>query len=116
MATEQLIHDRGRGPEIVGTRITVYDVLDYHTYGDHHTLIAASLGLSSVQVLAALKYIEEHRVSVMNEYERMNACEPRENPPEVRAKLRESHKHLLARQQELRRKEERKGGNARLAG
>ena len=24
------IHDRGRGPEIKGTRITVYDVMDYH--------------------------------------------------------------------------------------
>ena len=25
--TTDLIHDRGRGPEIVGTRITVYDLL-----------------------------------------------------------------------------------------
>lgn len=24
---------RGRGPEIAGTRITVYDVLDYRTIG-----------------------------------------------------------------------------------
>ena len=25
----KMIHDRGRGPEIVGTRITVYNVLSY---------------------------------------------------------------------------------------
>jgi len=26
---EEFIHDRGRGPEIKGTRITVYAILDY---------------------------------------------------------------------------------------
>ena len=33
MNTTDLIHDRGRGPEIVGTRITVYDVLEYLASG-----------------------------------------------------------------------------------
>jgi uncharacterized protein (DUF433 family) len=27
---EAKIINRGRGPEIAGTRITVYDILDYH--------------------------------------------------------------------------------------
>lgn len=30
---EAKIIDRGRGPEVAGTRITVYDVLDYHKAG-----------------------------------------------------------------------------------
>ena len=30
---EAKIIDRGRGPELAGTRITVYDVLDYHKEG-----------------------------------------------------------------------------------
>ena len=30
---EAKIIDRGRGPELEGTRITVYDVLDYHKTG-----------------------------------------------------------------------------------
>ena len=44
-----LIVNRGRGPEIAGTRITVYDILDYTRVGHHHTYIAAILGLSSAQ-------------------------------------------------------------------
>ena len=35
------IIDRGRGPEIAGTRITVYDILDYWQDGWHSTAIAA---------------------------------------------------------------------------
>jgi uncharacterized protein (DUF433 family) len=31
--TKPIIHDRGRGPEIEGTRITVYDVMDYYLDG-----------------------------------------------------------------------------------
>jgi uncharacterized protein (DUF433 family) len=31
------IIDRGRGPEIAGTRITVYDIWDYAKVGHHHT-------------------------------------------------------------------------------
>jgi uncharacterized protein (DUF433 family) len=62
------IIDRGRGPEIDGTRITVYDILDYSEQGWHHTAIAAALHLSSDEVLTALRYIEEHREEVMANY------------------------------------------------
>ena len=41
------IIDRGRGPEIAGTRITVYTIWDYASTGDHHSSIALMLGLSS---------------------------------------------------------------------
>jgi hypothetical protein len=30
---ESVIVDRGRGPEIAGTRITIYDVMDYLKHG-----------------------------------------------------------------------------------
>ena len=49
---EAKIIDRGRGPEIAGTRITVYDVLDYHELGWHRDMIADTLELSSEQVEA----------------------------------------------------------------
>ena len=29
MKSDEFIHDRGRGPEIKGTRITVFAILDY---------------------------------------------------------------------------------------
>jgi uncharacterized protein (DUF433 family) len=55
------IIDRGRGPEIIGTRFTVYDIMDYVEAGWHPATIALTLGLSSDQVLAAIKYIDEHK-------------------------------------------------------
>ncbi len=47
------IIDRGRGPEIAGTRITVYDVWDYRKEGRYPTAIALTLRISSAQVQAA---------------------------------------------------------------
>ena len=52
---EAKIIDRGRGPEITGTRITVYDVLDYHSLGWHRDMIAVTLSLSSHQVEIAIR-------------------------------------------------------------
>jgi uncharacterized protein (DUF433 family) len=51
---EPRIIDRGRGPEIAGTRITVYDIMDYYKEGHHHSVIAAILDLSSAEVLCAI--------------------------------------------------------------
>jgi uncharacterized protein (DUF433 family) len=85
------IIDRGRGPEIAGTRITVYDILDYTTKGHHHTFIAALLNLSSAQVLAAIQYIEEHKDEVMADYQQILERSARGNPPEVQAKVEALH-------------------------
>jgi len=84
---EPVIIDRGRGPEIKGTRITVYDILDYTTGNWHHTAIAALFRVSSDQVLAAIDYIDRHRDEIMPKYERMLERARRGNPPEVQAKL-----------------------------
>ncbi|MCI0741838.1 MAG: DUF433 domain-containing protein [Gemmataceae bacterium] len=81
------IINRGRGPEIAGTRITVYDILDYHDAGWHHTLIAATLLISSDQVLAALDYIEQHKDEVRANYQKILDRIARGNPPEIQAKL-----------------------------
>jgi uncharacterized protein (DUF433 family) len=85
------IINRGRGPEIEGTRITVYDVLDYTTQGWHHTAIAGTLRLSSAQVLAATRYIEEHQEEVTANYRKILEREARGNPPEIQAKLDATH-------------------------
>lgn len=58
------IIDRGRGPEVEGTRITVYDVMDYVVAGDEPEAIAAALRLDPEQVHAALRYIGAHRAEV----------------------------------------------------
>lgn len=48
------IVDRGDGPKIEGTRITVYTILEYLEKGRSREWIAAWLGLSSRQVQAAM--------------------------------------------------------------
>ncbi len=75
------------GPSVPGTRITVYDILDYVRMGWHHTTIAATLRISSPQVLGAVKYIEEHKDAVLAEYQEMLDRDARGNPPEIQAKL-----------------------------
>jgi uncharacterized protein (DUF433 family) len=93
---EAKIIDRGRGPEVEGTRITVYDVLDYHKHGWHRDMIAVTLNLSSQQVEVAIRYIEDHRDEVMADYAEMLARDAQGNPPELQAKLDAGHERFLA--------------------
>jgi uncharacterized protein (DUF433 family) len=103
MNEQDTIINRGRGPEIRGTRITVYDILDYTSMGWHHTAIAATLRLSSQQVLEAIRYIEDHKPAVLAEYEKMLERDARGNPPELQARLDETHAKYQALWAEMRR-------------
>jgi uncharacterized protein (DUF433 family) len=91
-----LIHDRGRGPEIKGTRITVYSILDYLIAGWHHTQIAALFRISSAEVLAAMEYIRGHQAAVMADYARILERAERGNPPELQAKIDAGHERFKA--------------------
>src|SRR5207248_1842253 len=94
MKTDKFIHDRGRGPEIKGTRITVYSILDYMIEGWHCERIAEFFQLHPQQVLAAMKYVRKHTLEVLREYVKiLERCE-RGNPPEIQAKLEASHKNF----------------------
>ena len=101
---ESKIINRGRGPEIEGTRITVYDVMDYYKHGWHRDQIAVLFRLSSRDIQAAIDYIEAHKSEVMADYEKI--LERHRNykyTPEVQAKIdrctRRARQHL----EELRR-------------
>ncbi len=86
MAAE--IINRGRGPEIKGTRITVYDVMDYRKHGWHRDRIAALFSLSSDQAQAALDYIASHEAEVTAEYQKiLDRHKNYKYPPDVQAKL-----------------------------
>lgn len=113
---EAKIIDRGRGPEIAGTRITVYDVLDYYKHGWHRDLIAVTLSVNSRQVEAAIRYVEEHRDEVMAEYAEMLERDARGNPPELQAKLDAGHERFLERVREIREARKREGQDARPSG
>ncbi|MEC4815126.1 MAG: DUF433 domain-containing protein [Scytonema sp. PMC 1069.18] len=58
-----------RGLTIAGTRITLYDVMDYLASGWSPQLIQDWLPLTQEQVDAALSYIETHRSEVETEYQ-----------------------------------------------
>ena len=65
------IIERGRGPEIEGTRITVYTVMDYVRGGEPPAKIAEFLQLRLEQVQAALDYIAAYQEDVDREYEKI---------------------------------------------
>jgi uncharacterized protein (DUF433 family) len=97
------IIDRGRGPEIESTRITVFDVLDYRKHGWHRDRIAALFRLSSTDVQAELDYIEEHQADVMESYRRLlDRHRQHVYSPEVEARLAQCRGIATARLAEIR--------------
>ena len=58
-----------RGLSISGTRITLYDVMDYLLAQYPPTLIRSLLNLTEEQIHAALSYIEANRAEVEAEYQ-----------------------------------------------
>ena len=94
---EPRIVDRGDGPKIAGTRITVYTVLEYLRAGRTRDWIAAMLNLSSQQVQAAIDYIDAHSEAVEAEYDRILARIQAGNPPDVQALLRANREKVNAR-------------------
>jgi uncharacterized protein (DUF433 family) len=93
---EAKIINRGRGPEIAGSRITVYDVWDYLNEGWPAKEIAWLFHLSTAQVEVAVRYIEEHKDEVLEGYARILARHARGNPPELQAKIDAGHERFLA--------------------
>jgi uncharacterized protein (DUF433 family) len=96
------IIDRGDGPKIEGTRITVYTVLDYLRVGRTRDWIAAMLHLSSDQVQAALDYIGDHDAQVNAAYATIMERIKKGNSTQAEAKLRDNRDKVnarLARQQ-----------------
>ena len=79
-----VIHDRGRGPEIDGTRITVYNLLSDFL---DSTATEASIGrlydLTPEQVAAARAYVLNNPETVLAEHLRIDARMSAGNPPEV---------------------------------
>ena len=101
MKTYRIV-DRGDGPKIEGTRITVYAIFEYLEMKRSREWIAALLSLSSRQVQAAMDYIAEHHAEVQAEYQKIADRIRRGNPPWVEERMqeaREKFQQRLARQQ-----------------
>jgi len=92
------IINRGRGPEIEGTRITVYDVLDYARQGWHRDRIAALFRLSSRDIQAALDYIDQHQDEVTANYQTMRTRQKNYSyTPDIAAKIAVSRQRAQSR-------------------
>jgi len=96
-----MIHDRGRGPEIVGTRITVYTIMHYLEGGrDTPEQIAELLRITPEEMAAALEYIKQNKEAVTAEYHKIEERIARGNPPEIQAKLDAIHARFVQRRRE----------------
>src|SRR5262245_46606744 len=62
------IIDRGRGPEIEGTRVTIYRIMDFVCDGTCAESIASELELTAEQVRLARDYIVAHQSEIEIEY------------------------------------------------
>lgn len=83
-----IIHDRGRGPEIAGTRITVYNLLQSFLDPTVTELeICQAYGLTSEQVAAARAYVLSNPDTVLAEHLRIEEKMAAGNPPEVKQQV-----------------------------
>jgi uncharacterized protein (DUF433 family) len=104
MKAEITIIDKGRGPQLSTSRITVQDIFPYFQLNYSHDEIRQIMpSLSVAEIRAVERYVDEHREEVREEDRRIrerNAT--RRNPPRVEELLRKSHKKRLALQEKLR--------------
>ena len=82
-----LIHDRGRGPEIQGTRITIANLIPHFFEPDvTEASICLRYDLTPEQVAAARAYILD-QPEVLDRYILIDESTPPINPPEFLAKF-----------------------------
>lgn len=90
-----LIQDRGRGPEIAGTRITVYNLLSsFLDASATEADIGRVYDLTAEQVAAARAYVLSHPEAVLAEHLRIEERLAVGNPPTVREQARRARETL----------------------
>jgi uncharacterized protein (DUF433 family) len=95
--TNNLIHDRGRGPEIVGTRITVYNLLPHFLDATAtEAAICRLYELTPEQVAAARAYVLNNPETVLVRHMDIEARMAEGNPPEVIERAKQTHAAFLS--------------------
>jgi uncharacterized protein (DUF433 family) len=91
-----LIQDRGRGPEIVGTRITIHNLLsDFLDATATEASICRLYDLTAEQVAAARAYVLNNLDTVLAEHLRIEARLSAGNPQEVIEKAKQTHADFM---------------------
>lgn len=96
---DPMIHDRGRGPELIGTRITVYDLLPFLLDARNtEAWVCEFYHLRPEQVAAVRAYALANHAAVMAEHERMDERSRRaveaQDTPEFRAARAETRERM----------------------
>ncbi|HEV3004977.1 MAG TPA: DUF433 domain-containing protein [Pirellulales bacterium] len=103
MNAQITIVERGRGPQLSTSRITVQDLFPYIQLGcTHQQILEVMPTLSEEEIQAVEDYIDGHREEVLDEDRRIrerNAT--RRNPPHVEEILRQAREERLARMASL---------------
>ena len=108
---DSLIHDRGRGAEIVGTRITVLDLLPYFLDPSAtEAFICQVNNLSADQVAAARAYALCHADTVLAEHLEIEARIAAGNPPSVADKAKKTHEAFVKFRQWLAERDQSRAG------
>jgi hypothetical protein len=95
MATD-VIHDRGRGPEILGTRVTVYSLLpSFLDPTATEAEICRIYELTPEQVAAARAFVLNNPDTVLAEHLRIEERMAEGNPPEVVEQAKKTHATFL---------------------
>lgn len=99
MEREISIVDRGRGPQLTTSRITIQDLFSYFEMGytPEQIIREAMPSLSTAEIEVARRYVDEHREDVLEEDRRIrerNAS--RKNSPQVQEILRQGREQRLA--------------------
>lgn len=99
MDTEVVIVDRGRGPQLSTSRITVQDLFPYFQlgYSDEQIIRDVMPSLSAAEIGVVRRYVQEHHDEVLEEdrlIREWNAT--RKNPPEIQETLRHGRSQRLA--------------------
>ncbi|MEG4996959.1 DUF433 domain-containing protein [Microcoleus sp. B4-D4] len=81
-----------RGLTVAGTRITIYDIMDYVTAQYPPKFIRGLFDLTEAQINAALAYIEQNRADVEAEYQMVL-----KEAEELRLYYEEKNRDLIAR-------------------
>jgi len=111
MNAEITIVDRGRGPQLSTSRITVQDLVPYLQLGcTHEQILEIMPTLSEAEIQAVERYIDEHRGEILEEDRRIRERNAgRTNPPHVEDILRQARVERLARMDSLRKPNHERG-------
>jgi uncharacterized protein (DUF433 family) len=92
MTTPITIVDRGRGPQLSTSRITVQDLVPYFQEGCSYDEIIDWIPILTLEEIRVIeRYIEEHKEEVAETDRRIRErAATRQNPPEVEKILRDS--------------------------